>query len=579
MSSTPISQYGPRPTHRPPILARHVAVSSGHYLATDAGMRILRQGGNAIDAGVAAGICIDVLMPDQCNFGGVAPIIVYHKESGDLVSISGLGPWGKSATIEHFIAHEHGQIPFGVKRSVVPGAPDAWLTALARYGRLTFEEVVQPAIELCEGGHVVYDVHEAGIAAALERIRAWPSSAAIFLRDGLPIPAGDVIYQHDLATTFRRMVAAERRAGGGRAAGIEAARDEFYIGDIGKEIAQFIQSEGGFISEQDLADFHSDIETPPVTTYRGIEVYSCGPWCQGPVMLQALNILEGYDLVGLGHNSADYVHIVAEALNLAFADRERFYGDPKFVDVPLETLLSKAYAAQRRDVLDPEHAFGRMPEHGQIPGFQRYALPFEMVTAEVREPDTSYVCVVDAAGNAFSATPSDGVGNTPVVPGLGLICSSRGSQSWLIPEHPSAVAGGKRPRLTPNPAITFRDGQLFMPFGTPMSDMQPQAMLQTFLNLVDFGMDIQAAIEAPRFKTSSHPETFWPHTYRPGRLNLEGRFPRDIGENLAERGHDINWWPAYTDHAGKMCAIVVDHSRGTLSAGADVRSEAYAAGW
>jgi gamma-glutamyltranspeptidase/glutathione hydrolase len=580
MSTTPMSQYGPRPTHRPPILARHMAVASGHYLATDAGMRILRRGGNAIDAGVAAGICIDVLMPDQCSFGGVAPIIVYHRQTGDLVSISGLGPWGRSATIEHFLEHEGGQIPFGVKRCVVPGAPDAWLTALARYGTMTFAEVVQPAIELCEAGHVVYDVHAAGIRAALERIRAWPSSAAIFLRDGEPYAPGEVLYQHDLTNTFRRMAAAEGRAGGGRVAGIEAARDEFYTGEISKQIAAFIQSEGGFITEQDLADFHSAIETPVGTTYRGVDVFSCGPWSQGPVLPQALNILEGFPLRELGHNSADYLHVCAEAINLAMADRERYYGDPHFVEVPLDVLLSKGYGGERRAEIDPTRAFGRMAPHGEIAGFEPYDLPLEMVTSGGgREPDTSYVCVVDEAGNAFSATPSDGAGNTPIVPGLGLICSSRGSQSWLIPRHASALAGGKRPRLTPNPAIAFKDGKLFMPFGTPMSDMQPQAMLQTFLNVVDFGMNVQLAIEQPRFKSANFPETFWPHTYQPGRLYLEGRIPRDVGDELAARGHDVQWWADYTDMAGKMCAIEVDHERGTLSAGADVRCEAYAAGW
>lgn len=573
-------QYGPRATHRPPIRARHAAIASGHYLATVAGMRILRQGGNAIDAGVAAGICIDVLMPDQCNFGGVAPIIVYHQESGDLVSISGLGNWGRAATLEHFLEHEGGQIPYGVKRSIVPGAPDAWVTAIARYGRLSFAEVAQPALELCEGGFVVYEGLERGLIAGRERIAGWSASAATFLRDGEPYRVGEVLFQPDLARTLRRMIAAEERAGGGRATKALAARDEFYTGDIGKEIANYISREGGFLDERDLADFHVEIEAPPSTDYRGVEVYSCGPWCQGPVLLQALTMLEGVDLTELGHNSASYIHLLAETLNLVFADRERYYGDPNFVDVPLDYLLSKPHAAERLAAIDPARAFGRMPHHGDVPGYARVDLPMAAVAFTGRpEPDTSYVCVVDAQGNGFSATPSDGVGNAPLVPGLGLICSSRGSQSWLVPGHASAVAGGKRPRLTPNPAMALREGRLWLPFGTPMSDMQPQAMLQTFLNVVDFGMDVQAAIEAPRFGSYNYPETFWPHTYRPGRLNLEGRIPRAVGDDLAARGHDVQWWGDYTEQSGKMCAISVDHERGTLTAGADTRCEAYAAGW
>jgi gamma-glutamyltranspeptidase/glutathione hydrolase len=569
-----------RTSHRPPIQARHVAAASGHYLATEAAMRILRRGGNAIDAGVAAGICIDVLLPDLCNFGGVAPIIVFHKQTGTLVSISGLGPWGRAASLEHFLEQEHGDIPVGVKRSVVPGAPDAWLTALARFGTLTFAEVVQPAIELCEGGFVVYPSLQRNIAKEVDGIARWPSTAAIFLPGGSAPVAGTVLYQHDLANTFRRMVAAEERASGrGRGAAIEAARDEFYRGEIGKQIAAFVQQEGGFIDEQDLADFHSDIETPVSTTYRGIDVYACGPWCQGPVIPQVLNMLEGHELADLGHNTADYIHLFAETFNLAFADRERYYGDPRVVDVPLDRLLAKDYAAERAAGIDPARAFGEMPHAGTIEGYITYTDQVAALSNVALQPDTSYVCVVDADGNAFSATPSDGIGSTPVVPGLGLVCSGRGSQSWLIPGHASALAGGKRPRLTPNPAMAFRDGQLFMPFGTPGADMQPQSMLQTFVNIVDFGMDVQQAIEAPRFGTFNYPESFWPHTYRPGRLNLEGRIQRSVGDELAARGHDIEWWPDWTRIAGNVCAIVCDPANGSLTAGADARAEAYAAGW
>jgi len=566
-----------RISERPSIQARHFAAASGHYLATEAAMRILRQGGNAIDAGVAAGICIDVLLPDLCNFGGVAPIIVYHRESGDLVSISGLGYWGRATERERFITEENGEIPVGAKRSVVPGAPDAWLTALARYGRLSFSEVVKPALELAEGGFVVYPSLARNLGLAAEQLAQWPSSAAIFLVDGKPRPAGKVLRQTDLANTFRRMMQAEGRAGGGRVAGIEAARDEFYKGDIGKQIAEFIQSQGGTVSEEDLADFHSTIEEPPHVTYKGVDVFVCGPWCQGPVLAEALNILAGYDLPELGHNSPDYIHVVTEALNLAFADREHYYGDPDHVYVPLDRLLSETHAAKRRALIDPAHAFGRMPEPG-LPDTPASARS-ERQTVPLHQQDTSYVCVVDEDGNAFSATPSDGVGGTPIVPGLGLICSGRGSQSWLEPDHPSAVAPRKRPRLTPNPAMAFKDGRLLMPFGTPGGDMQSQSMLQTFLNIVEFGMDVQQAVEAPRFGTFSFPNSFWPHGYEPGKLRIEARIPREVGDELASRGHDVEWWPEWTRIAGNMCVILADHDEGTLTAGADARAEAYAAGW
>lgn len=571
-----------RTSHRPPIQARHYVAASGHYLATAAAMRILARGGNAIDAGVAAGICINVLLPDLTSFGGVAPIMVYHQQTGELRTLSGLGCWGKSATIDFFNEHHGGEIPIGVRRSVVPGAPDSWLTALARYGKLTFEEVVTPAIELCEGGYQVYPSLSRNISKEIESIRQWPSTAAIYLRNGEAPASGDVLIQHDQAQMFRRLVAAERAASGrGRAAAIEAARDEFYRGDVGKEIADFISSEGGFITEADLADFHVDIEEPVHTVYRGIDVYDTGPWSQGPIIPQTLNILEGYDLRWLGHNSADYIHTVSEALNLAFSDREAYYGDPKFVDVPLDVLLSKGYAGHQRERIDPKRAFGEMPEPGDV-GHNGYRRGTRLQASDLKtpvQPDTSYVCVVDSEGNAFSATPSDGIGSTPIVPGLGIICSGRGSQTWLDPNHASALQGGKRPRLTPNPAMAFRDGKLFMPFGTPGGDMQPQSMIQVFLNIVEFEMDPQEAIEQPRFGTYNHPDSFWPHAYRPGLLKLESRISVGAIEELRARGHEVDLWPEWTRTAGNVCAIVVDHERGTLTGGADARAEAYAAGW
>ncbi len=566
-----------RTSHRPPIQARHYIASSGHYLATAAAMRILAKGGNAIDAGVAAGICINILLPDLTSFGGVAPIIVYHKPTGELRSISGLGCWGRDANIDVYQREEGGEIPIGARRSIVPGAADSWLTTLARYGRLTFEEVVTPAIELCEQGFQVYPSLHRNIGKEVDAIRQWQSTSAIFLHENEAPKVGDVLVQRDLANTFRRMIAAEQAASGrGRAAAIEAARDEFYSGDIGKQIAEFISAEGGFMTEADLADFHVDVEEPIHSQYGGIDVYATGPWSQGPVIPQTLNILDGYNLVDIGHNSADYIHLISQALNLSFADREAYYGDPKFVDVPLETLLSEQYASRQRGRIRAHVAFPEMPEPGLGARTTTlrtgdYATPLQ--------PDTSYVCVVDEEGNAFSATPSDGIGSTPIVPGLGLICSGRGSQSWLEPEHASSLQGGKRPRLTPNPAMAFKDGQLFMPFGTPGADMQPQSMIQVFLNIVEFGMDPQEAIEQPRFGTFSYPESFWPHTYRPGSLKLEARIPASVVDDLRSRGHQVDLWPEWTRIVGNVCAITVDHERQTLTGGADARAEAYAAGW
>ncbi|HEX3722185.1 MAG TPA: gamma-glutamyltransferase, partial [Nitrolancea sp.] len=413
-------------------------------------------------------------------------------------------------------------------------------------------------------------------------IRRWSSTASIYLVDGEAPQTGDVLVQHDQAQMFRRLIAAERAASGrGRAAAIEAARDEFYRGEIGKEIAEFISAEGGFIGESDLAEFHVDIEEPARTDYRGIDVYGTGPWSQGPIIPQTLNLLEGYDLREMGHNSADYIHVVSQSLELAFADREAYYGDPKFIDVPLDTLLSKSYASRQRDRIRPDWSFTEMPRPGDVGrnGALRNMHLKAGDLATPAQPDTSYVCVVDEEGNAFSATPSDGIGSTPIIPGLGIICSGRGSQSWLEADHASSLQGGKRPRLTPNPAMAFRDGRLLMPFGTPGADMQPQSMIQVFLNIVEFGMDPQEAIEQPRFGSYNYPESFWPHTYRPGLLKLESRISAETIDELRAIGHQIELWPEWTRTAGNVCAILVDHERGTRTGGADARAEAYAAGW
>ncbi|MBF8184213.1 gamma-glutamyltransferase family protein [Nonomuraea sp. K274] len=568
-----------RLSHRPPIRARHYLAASGNYLATVAAMRILDRGGNATDAGVAAGICLNVLMPDLTNFGGVAPIIAYDRGRNELRSISGLGPWARDVTLEAYRERWGDRIPPGVARCVVPGAPSAWLTALARFGTMSFAEIAQPALELCERGFPVYPSLQRSIRESSGLLRTWPSNAEIFLRGGGEPEIGGILVQADMGRTFRTLIAAEEKANGTREEKIEAAHDEFYQGEIAETIAAFVSDGSGFMSLSDLAGFRAEVETPVSTSYRGIDVYMCGPWCQGPVLGQALNILEGFALAGMEHNSADHLHVVAQSLNLAFADRDAYYADPRFADVPIERLMSKEYAAYQRARISMERAFDRMPAGGlglrsdrAEPGPQPERSPFP-------QPDTSYVCVVDRDGNAFSATPSDGMVTSPIVPGLGLLCSGRGYQSWLDPAHPARIEGGKRPRLTPSPAMAFRDGKLLMPFGTPGHDMQPQAMVQAFVNIVDFGMEVQEAIEQPRVATSNFPGTGWPHPYTPAGMGVEGRIPQSVVDDLARRGHVIEQWPRWSRRAGNICAIVVDHDNGALCGGADARAEAYALGW
>lgn len=561
---------------------RH-AVAAGHPLAALAAFRVLEAGGNAVDAGVAGGICLGVVHPDIVNFAGVAPILLYDAGRREAVTISGLGPWPRRATIELFQRQCGGEIPEGLLRTVVPGAPDAWLTALEHYGTLGVAEVAAPAIELARDGFPLSAFVAQIIRENEAAYRRWPTSAPIFLPGGRPPALGQRFVQADLGRTLQYLADQDRAARSrGRAAGIQAAREAFYQGDIAEAIVRYHRQEGGLLSREDLAEFRVGIEPPERTTFRDHEVLTCGFWCQGPVLLQMLDILAPLDLPALGHNAPAYIHTVTEAMKLAFADREAYYGDPRHVKVPAEGLLDPAYGAARRRLLDPARAWPHMPPPGD-PGSRQavgpsWAGPSTAAGSGRSTLDTSYIAVVDQAGNAFSATPSDVSTDTPIIPGTGLAVSSRGSQSWLVPEHPSAVAPGKRPRLTPNPAMLLRDGRAVMPFGTPGGDVQSQAMLQVLLNLLVFGMSPQRAVEAPRFATQSFPDSFWPHRYFPGRLTLEARIPESTATDLGDRGHAVARWSEWEWRAGAVCLVRVDES-GVRWAAADPRRDAYAVAW
>jgi len=565
-------------SHRPTIAVTRHAISAGHYLAATAGFDILQAGGNAIDAGCAAGIALGVLQSDLVDVAGVAPIMIYLADKEEVVTIAGLGSWPKALDPELFMRQHSGKIPKGVLRTVVPAAPDAWITALRRYGTMSFGEVAAAAIRLAQDGFPMYPLMAASLKRHEADHRAWPSTAAIFLPNGKPPEMGEVFRQTDLAASIQYMADEERAsASRGREAGLEAARDAFYRGDIARKIVAFMREEGGLLSAEDLAEYHSPVGPAERRRFGDLEVFTCGAWCQGPVLLQTLALLEGIDLASLEQNSPDYIHQLAEALKLAFADREAYYGDPAKVEVPLATLISSEYAAERRKLIRPDRGWTEMPPPGDL---GRAGARFRASIGDPNpEPDTSYVCVADRHGNLFSATPSDGSYGSPVVPGTGLIPSNRGSQSRPDPRHPSGVAPGKRPRLTPNPALAIRGRDQFMPFGTPGGDVQTQAMLQVLLNVFVYGHDVQSAIEAPRFATYSFPSSFAPFDYYPGRLALEARIPEDVIGDLARRGHEIQRWPDWIWTAGSVCAILADRRRGVLEAGADPRRAAYAIGW
>jgi gamma-glutamyltranspeptidase/glutathione hydrolase len=573
---------------RPTLYGTRHAISAGHYLATAAGFSILEAGGNAIDAGCAAGIALSVLNPHDVKFAGVAPIMIRTHE-GKLVTIAGLGHWPHKFPADLFMREHEGKMPLGILRTVVPAAPDAWITALRDFGTMSFGDVAAAAIRIAKEGFGVWEHMLSFIVAEEQDLRKLPANAAIFLPEGKVPKLDDRFVQADLAATIQYMVDEETAAkGGGRNAGLQAAHDAFYRGDIAQRIVKYHRENGGYLDYEDMATYRSKYEPAVSIRWRDTQVFTCGPWCQGPVVAHALRMLEHVGLDGLQHNSPAYIHLVVEVLKAAFADREYRYGDPDFVDVGMEQLLSDERVAARVSAISRERAMPDMPpplgdEPHRLDWLEDYLKTVPRATETVaatsqahRGGDTTYLCAIDRWGNAISATPSDGNWACPIVPGTGLMISTRGVQSRPDPRHPSGVAPGKRPRLTPNPAMALKDDGSVFVFGTPEGDMQTQAMLQVFLNVFHFGMDIQPAVEAPRFATFSFPNSFQPPEHLPGQVNAEDRIPESTLAELAKLGHKVVRWPAYTRKASAVEAILLDRQSGFLRAGADPRQPAYA---
>lgn len=586
------------PRQRPVIAAKEFAISSGHGLATRAGFEILSAGGNAVDAGVAAGIALGVLHSDLVNIAGVAPIMIRMAETGETITIDGLGTWPRAASIEFFETRHGGAIPEGILRTVVPAAPAAWITALNEFGTMSFGETARFAIRYAREGFPVFELFAEFIANNYDRYRRYQENRRIYLPNGRPPEVGDIFVQSDLAATLQYMSDQEKAAGGGRGDGLNAAYDAFYRGDIARTICGYHRENGGLLALDDMADYRIRFEQPVKVAFADAEIYCCGPWSQGISLAQAFAMLNGVGLEKQAHNSPDYIHHLTEVFKLVFADRERYVADPRFVNVPVEEMLEPDYLRARSRLIDPGKAWPEMPPAGDPVAQASVAAEEGAHSTVLRDggdahatkpqetlpeggpasADTSYVCVIDGEGNMFSATPSDTSTDTEVIPGTGLCPSSRGSQSRGVPGTINAVAPGKRPRLTPNPALAVKDGKPYLAFGTPGGDVQVQAMVQTFVNVTCFGMDIQTAIEAPRFATYSFPSSFAPNDYFPGLLMLEGRLPEATGAELIARGHKVDWWPEWTWKAGGVCAILADSDKGVLYAGADPRRAAEARG-
>jgi len=562
---------------RPVLQGTFGMVAAGHYLGAAIGLRMLEQGGNAVDAGVAAGFALSLLKPQSVGIGGESPILIHLAREHKSVAINGQGWAPRAATIDWFRQRGIKLIPSdGFLPATVPAQFAAWSTALMRFGTLTLKDVLGPAVEVAEGGWPMYGGMRTGILTVAQRYRTeWPSSAAIYLRDGQVAENGQLIKNADWARSLKGAIDASLRESS-REAAIQKAIDYFYKGPIARQAVDFAsknafvdgsgEAHTGLLTLEDFADFGTrgtQIEEPVSATYRGIEVLKCGPWSQGPVLLQQLKLLEGFDLAALGHNTGEYLHTYLECAKLAFADRERYYGDPEFVDVPLQHLLSAEYATERRKLVDPSRASLEQRPGDVHAGATSDRWP--VVTG-----DTTHVDAVDRWGNLFAATPSGGwIGSSPVVEGLGFPLGTRGQMFYLDERHANALKPGKRPRTTLTPSLALRDGQPWLAFGTPGGDQQDQWSLQFLLNVVDFSMDLQEALDAPTVQTTHFPGSFYPHDSDPGGCRVESRIAADVREELESRGHKVHLDGAWSH--GQVTAVAYDPASGVVSGAASPR--------
>ena len=524
-------------------------------------------------------------------FGGEVPVII--KLAGKPVEVvNGQGQAPKLATREFFESRgkteAEQRIPAtGPLAATVPGVLDAMIVALDRYGTMSFGEVIQPAIELADG-FPIDELRIRYIENTRRIFEQWPAARKIFLPNGNVPKLGDLFVQQDLARSLRELAAAEKKAlttgKNARHAALMAVRDHFYRGPLGARYVKAIEDAGGLMRASDLAEFHAEIEQPQMSSFHGLEVYKTGFWGQGPVMLEALNLLESYDLKKLGHNSADYIHTLTEGMKLAFADRDRFYGDPRFVKVPARELLSKDYARARRELIDLAKANTEQRPGDPLNGRALSKMIGAVSEGESQVPlaeranDTTCVNVIDAAGNVFSATPSGAWLPSFVAGDTGIPISSRLQSFLLVPGHPNELKPGKRPRITLSPTIVMKNGQPLAALSTPGGDNQDQALIQVLLNVLEFGMTPQEAVEAPRFETLHFVSSFDDHRFQPAVLRVETRIDPAIIEELKSRGHKVDVRPAF-EPASAPTIILFNPTTKVIEAGADVRRGRYAVGW
>ena len=581
------------PTGRPVIYATNGIISSGHYLTSMAGMRMLMSGGNAFDALVSATFAAAVVEPIASYSLGAEAVFMFHDTvTWDVLSLSGQGTVSSRATPEFFKSMGHDSIPTGPGKDAplsftVPGVAAACFSMLEKYGTKSVQEILSVSIEYAEKGIPNYEYMTGRLDAgdAVSQFELFPPGGLdIFFNEGeIPDP-GTLLVQDSLGRTFRAMSEAADKAGPNRLAGISAAKDCFYSGDIASAISDASRNVDGILDKSDLENYEPKYSEPVGTTYLGYGVHGHSTWTQGPVLQQALNILECFDLKSMGHNSVEYIHTVTEALKLALADREAFYGDPDFASVPVDGLLSKQYASERSKEIDPMKAYPGMPSygnpwaysglHGEVSPQPSYDSGGPMDLQH--ESGTTHITVMDAHGNMACSTPSGGAFNKSVFfPELGFAISTRSEMLNFIEGHPNVVKPGKRPRTTIINYMITKDGVPIGTIGCPGGDAQAQANLQLVLNTLLWGMNPQEAVESPRFSSLSAPNSFYPHTYLPNQLSMEDGFPEGVAEGLTGKGHQI----VHAATCGMGAAVAIRNpENGVLAASADPRRASYAIG-
>ena len=534
------------------------AVATGHPVGTAAAERILRAGGNAVDAGVAAGLALGVVQPDLVSIAGVAPIVMYSAKTGRVTSLDGVGYWPAAADVATMHRDHGDHVPEGILRTVVPAAPASWIRALTDHGTMRFADVAQDAVMAARDGFEVYSLFAAFVSDRIEKYSRFPSTAQIFLRDGSAPQVGETFVQTDLAWTLQQMIAAEDACTGSRDDGLKAARAAFYEGPIAERIVAFHAENGGLLTAADLAGYEVRQEPTHAVRFRGVDVYCSGAWCQGISMAEALAMVEAAAPGQATRDGELDLHFLIELLKKVFADRELYVTDPRWMKIRPEMLLDPSFIKSRLETItersDP------LPAPGATGSSNDRTPVYETGCA-----DTTHVSIIDEAGNIFSATPSDPSYDTVVIPGTGLSVSSRGSQSRAIPGHLNALAPGKRPRLTPNPILALKDGKPWLAMGTPGGDVQVQAMLQVLLNMLDLGMPIEAAVRAPRVATYAFPGSFAPHDVHPNKVLYEDDLASGQVADLVARGHDLEPWPAMTWKAGGICAVLRTDGGGAVA--------------